>query len=77
MVPAGNKAKSLSSVNHTTKTIHHHHHHWIADSKENIIQELKEYKQNNNYTTDIVDTAYCPLVKNYIHKALISESKSI
>ena len=25
MVPAGNKAKSLSSVNHTTKTIHHHH----------------------------------------------------
>ena len=27
MVPAGNKAKHLSSVNHTTKTIHHHHHH--------------------------------------------------
>ena len=25
MVPAGNKAKHLSSVNHTTKTIHHHH----------------------------------------------------
>ena len=24
MVPAGNKAKRLSSVNHTTKTIHHH-----------------------------------------------------
>ena len=27
MVPAGNKAKRLLSVNHTTKTIHHHHHH--------------------------------------------------
>ena len=27
MVPAGNKAKHLSSVNHTTKTNHHHHHH--------------------------------------------------
>ena len=27
MVPAGNKTKRLSSVNHTTKTIHHHHHH--------------------------------------------------
>ena len=27
MVPAGNKTKCLSSVNHTTKTIHHHHHH--------------------------------------------------
>ena len=26
MVPAGNKVKHLSSVNHTTKTIHHHHH---------------------------------------------------
>ena len=24
MVPAGNKAKRLSSVNHTTKTIHHY-----------------------------------------------------
>ena len=28
MVPAGNKAKRLSSVNHTTKTIDHHHHVW-------------------------------------------------
>ena len=27
MVPAGNRAKRLSSVNHTTKRIHHHHHH--------------------------------------------------
>ena len=27
MVPAGDKAKRLSSVNHTTKIIHHHHHH--------------------------------------------------
>ena len=26
MVPAGNKAKRISSVNHTTETIHHHHH---------------------------------------------------
>ena len=29
MVPAGNKAKRLSSVNHTTKTIHHH---WSSSS---------------------------------------------
>ena len=29
MVPTGNKAKHLSSVNHTTKTIHHHHHQHI------------------------------------------------
>ena len=25
--PGGNKTKHLSSVNHTTKTIHHHHHY--------------------------------------------------
>ena len=30
MVPAGNKAKHVSSVNHTTKTIHHHHHSEIS-----------------------------------------------
>ena len=28
MVLAGNEAKHLSSVNHTTKTIHHHHFPW-------------------------------------------------
>ena len=27
VVPAGNKAKRFSSVNHTTETIHHHHHY--------------------------------------------------
>ena len=27
MAPAGNKAKRLSLVNHTTKTIHHVYHH--------------------------------------------------
>ena len=27
IVPAGNKAKRLSPVNHTKKTILHHHHH--------------------------------------------------
>ena len=35
MVPAGNKAKYLSLVNHTTKKInphqHHHHHHHHHD----------------------------------------------
>ena len=27
VVPVGNKAKRLWSVNHTTNTMHHHHHH--------------------------------------------------
>ena len=26
IIPAGNKARRLSSVNHTTKAIHYHHH---------------------------------------------------
>ena len=30
MVPAGKKAKHLSLVNHTTKTIHHHHHNRLV-----------------------------------------------
>ena len=30
MVPAGNKAKRLSSVNHTIKTIHHHQQHFSS-----------------------------------------------
>ena len=34
---------------------------WIADSKGNIIQELKEYEQNKNYTTNIVDTVIVAL----------------
>ena len=29
MVLAGNKAKSFSLVNHTTKTIHLHYHHLV------------------------------------------------
>ena len=30
MVPAGNKAKHLSSVNHITKTIHHHDNQFVT-----------------------------------------------
>ena len=41
MVPAGNKAKHLSSVNHTTKTIHHHHHHHQRSPHE--IHNFREY----------------------------------
>ena len=40
MVPAGNKTKCLSSVNHTTKTIHHHHHHHWIHSYELTINSL-------------------------------------
>ena len=45
MVPAGNKAKPLSSVNHTTKTIryHHHYHHHYQET----ISGSKRVKENH------------------------------
>ena len=46
MVPAGNKAKRLWSVNHTTKTIHHHHHHETLNDHEKIDEELDSFFQN-------------------------------
>ena len=39
MVRAGNKAKRLSSVDHTTKTIHHlHHHHQSKAERKSKLQ---------------------------------------
>ena len=38
MVPAGNKAKHLSSVNHNTKTNYHHHHQCLLT----ILQKCPE-----------------------------------
>ena len=54
MVPAGNKAKSLSSVSHTTKTIHHHHHHHrhhrhIFEQEIIFILSRAENVQNRKY----------------------------
>ena len=37
MVLAGNKAKHLSSVNHTTKTIHYHHHNHHLSNKVSFV----------------------------------------
>ena len=41
MAPAGNKNKRLSSVNHTTKTIHHHHHHQGLDLVSSLHDSVK------------------------------------
>ena len=59
---------------------------WIADSNENSIQELKEYKQNKNFTSNIFDIIKTTIVlcypnkevvKSYIFKPLDSESKTV
>ena len=51
MASAGNKAKRLSSVNHTTKNIHHHRHQTIAIGLSNfhksVVAILKMYLPNN------------------------------
>ena len=44
MVPAGNKAKRLSSVNHTTETNHHHH-----QGIKSIINISKKSNKTINY----------------------------
>ena len=47
MVSAGNKAKHLSSVNHTTKTIHYHHHcrwNWNGNAGTNTLNSVLHRK---------------------------------
>ena len=50
MVPAGNKAKRLLSVNHTSKTIHHHQgkricgEKYIGETKKNV--EIRSMEHN-------------------------------
>ena len=44
MVPAGNKANHLSSVNHTTKIVHYHHHHHNNPCKSEKVQ----FNKHNN-----------------------------
>ena len=46
MIPAGNKAKRLLLVNHTTKTIYHRHHHHQEMS---LIAEAMEQLQTKKF----------------------------
>ena len=43
MVPAGNKAKHLSSVNHITKPIYHHHHHHHHHPSSSSVSIYRDY----------------------------------
>ena len=55
MVPTGNKAKRLSLVNHTTKTIHHHHQDTNQDSE--LKKHLKKQSPSPVLMEDLND---CP-----------------
>ena len=44
---AGNKAKRLLSVNHTTKTIHHHHHPQKAKKKKKKSEKKSSFLKGN------------------------------
>ena len=82
MVPAGNKAKRLSSVNHTTKTIHHHHHKTFS-IRENKIQ-IKNYfdrkrkassKSSKEEVANYLNIFFSNVVKNpEIPEYLVKES---
>ena len=44
MVPAGNKTKCLSSVNHTTKAIHHHYSFYMGSSEQYAREKISPKK---------------------------------
>ena len=63
MVPAGTKAKHLSSVNHTTKTIHLHLHHHQKQITKNIfrvaVADLKLGAASKHFETLLSLLACC------------------
>ena len=69
MVPAGNKAKRLLSVNHTTKTIHyhhHHHHHHHVKLVSNISNMFKMDTKTELHETKIFDKNLVAIPKNKV-----------
>ena len=58
-VPAGNKAKRLSLVNHTTKTNHHHHLHYqlkkeYAFAVHFLYRFIKSWKSASNKWLNVI-----------------------
>ena len=68
MVPAGNKAKLFSSVNHTTKKNHHHYHtithklttKWFSNKScfffyfKNLFHDLKSHVLTSTWVIQVV-----------------------
>ena len=71
MISAGNKAKRLSSVNHTTKTIHHHHHHQEIEI-ENLVKgkipkfnlQLYAFVSDNLIQFPVSDLSFDTIITN-------------
>ena len=61
MVPAGIKAKRLSSANHTTKTIHHHHYHLRHHQKHLLLVFLRNLQEKRRISV---------LTKSHIYVSL-------
>ena len=68
MVPAGNKAKRISSVNHATKTIHHHHHHHQR-KKNNLERNTTDYGTLSCATWDTMIGSEHPYFLTYSKSA--------
>ena len=70
MVPVGNTAKRLSSVNHTIKAIHHHHHHHHHIQK--LLQVLNFTVATTQFTqkcniTNITKSGFLIHLKRILH----------
>ena len=60
MIPAGNKAKCLSSVNHTTKVIHHYYHQSFLFNKVACLRPANLLKKRICYRYFLVNFVKFP-----------------
>ena len=72
MVPVGNTAKRLSSVNHTIKAIHHHHHHHHHHHIQKLLQVLNFTVATTQFTqkcdiTNITKSGFLIHLKRILH----------
>ena len=62
MVPAGNKAKCLLSVNRTTKANYHHHHHHHHHWNSYVVSDQTIFHANKKLDNTVVNTKDIPKI---------------
>ena len=72
MVPAGNKVKRLSSVNHITKTIHHQHHHRALQTFDDV---LKFQKRKIKMGFQFTKFAWQPVRENNLSEETVVDNE--
>ena len=73
MVPAENKAKHLSSVNHSAKIIHHHHHQQQQQQHHHFLGGI--LFQLNLFSSGIVvkkmHARFIYSIRNYLNDSIV------